>query len=35
MKNLTSVTGWEKWFIPYKCIQLSADVAIATFEIYG
>ena len=35
MENHTSVTGWQKLFISYKCFQLSAAVAIATFEIYG
>ena len=34
MENHTNVTGWQK-FISYKCFQLSAAVAIATFEIYG
>ena len=35
MENHASVTGWQKLFFSYKCIQLSAAVAIATFEIYG
>ena len=35
MENHASVTGWQKLFFPYKCFQLSAAVAIATFEIYG
>ena len=35
MENHTSVTGWQKLFLSYKCFQLSAAVAIATFEIYG
>ena len=35
MENHASVTGWQKLFISYKCFQLSAAVAIATFEIYG
>ena len=35
MENHTSVTGWQKLFFSYKCFQLSAAVAIATFEIYG
>ena len=32
MGNHESVTGWEKLFFLYKCLQLSAAVAIATFE---
>ena len=35
MENHASVTAWQKSFISYKCFQLSAVVAIATFEIYG
>ena len=35
MENHASVTGWQKLFISYKCFQLSAAAAIATFEIYG
>ena len=35
MENHASVTGWQKLFLSYKCFQLSAAVAIATFEIYG
>ena len=35
MENHASVTGWQKLFFSYKCFQLSAAVAIATFEIYG
>ena len=35
MENHASVTGWQKLFSSYKCFQLSAAVAIATFEIYG
>ena len=35
MENHASVTGWRKLFLSYKCFQLSASVAIATFEIYG
>ena len=35
MENHASVTGWQDLFISYKCFQLSAAVAIATFEIYG
>ena len=35
MENHASVTGWQKFFISYKCFQLSAAAAIATFEIYG
>ena len=35
MENHASVTGWQNLFISYKCFQLSAAVAIATFEIYG
>ena len=33
MENHASVTGWQNLFISYKCFQLSAAVAIATFEI--
>ena len=35
MENHASVTGWQKLFFPYNCFQLSAAVAIVTFEIYG
>ena len=35
MENHASVTGWQKLFFSYKCFQLSAAVAIATFETYG
>ena len=35
MENHASVTGWQKLFISYKCFQLLAAVAIATFETYG
>ena len=35
MENHGSVTGWQKLFFSYKCVQLSVAVAIATFEIYG
>ena len=35
MENHASVTGWQKLFISNTCFQLSAAVAIATFEIYG
>ena len=28
------LTGWQKLFFSYKCFELSAAVAIATFEIY-
>ena len=35
MENHTRATWWQKLFISYKCFQLSAAVAIATFEIYG
>ena len=35
MENHASVTGWQKLFFSYKCFQLSAAVAIATFEMYG
>ena len=35
MENHASVTGWQKLFSSYKCFQLLAAVAIATFEIYG
>ena len=34
MENHTSVTGWQKLFISYKCFQLLAAVAIPTFETY-
>ena len=34
MENLASVTGWQKLFSSYKCFQLSAAVAIATFETH-
>ena len=30
-----SMTRWQKLFFSYKCFQLSAAIAIATFEIYG
>ena len=33
MENHASVTGWQKLFFSYKCFQLLAAVAIATFEI--
>ena len=33
MENHASVTGWQKLFSHTKCFQLSAAVAIATFEI--
>ena len=35
MGNHESVTGWQKLFFLYKCFQLSAAVAIATFEKNG
>ena len=35
MENDARLTGWQKLFFPYKCFQLSAAVAITTFEIYG
>ena len=35
MENHASVTGWQKLFFSYKCFQLSAAVAITTFEIFG
>ena len=35
MENHASVTGWQKLFFSYKCFQLSAAVAIATFKIHG
>ena len=35
MENHASVAGWQKLFFSYKCLLLSATVAIATFEIYG
>ena len=34
LENHASVTGWQKLFLSYKCFQLSAAIAIATFEIY-
>ena len=33
VENHVSVTRWRKLFFSYKCFQLSAAVAIATFEI--
>ena len=35
MEYHASVTGWQKFFFSYKCFQLSATVAIATFKTYG
>ena len=35
MENKGSVTGWQKLFFSYKCFQLSAAIAITTFEIYS
>ena len=37
MENHASVTGWQKFFFSYKCLHLSAAIAIVTlnFEIYG
>ena len=35
VENHASVTGWQKLFFSYKCFQLSAAFAIATFELYG
>ena len=35
MENHASMTGWQKLFFLYKCFQLSAAVAIATFEIHS
>ena len=35
MEDHASLTGWQKSFFSYKCFQLSAAVAIATFEMYG
>ena len=32
MENQARVTGWQKLFSSYKCLQLSAAVAVATFE---
>ena len=32
IENHASVTGWQKLFFSYKCFQLLAAVAIATFE---
>ena len=34
MENHASVTGLQKLFFSYECFQLSAAVAIATFETY-
>ena len=34
VENHASVTGWQKLFFSYKCFQLSAAFAIATFELY-
>ena len=34
MKNHASVTGWQVVFL-IQVLQLSAAVAIATFEMYG
>ena len=33
IENHASATGWQKLFFSYKCFQLLAAVAIATFEI--
>ena len=33
VENHASVTRWRKLFFSYECFQLSAAVAIATFEI--
>ena len=33
MENHAMLTGWQKLFFSYKCLQFSAAVAIATFEI--
>ena len=33
MENHARVTGWQKLFFSYKCLQLSAAVATTTFEI--
>ena len=35
VENHVSVTGWQKLFFSYRCFQLSAAFAIATFEIYS
>ena len=35
MENHASVTGWQKLFFSNNCFQLSAAVAITTFEIFG
>ena len=35
MENHASVTGWQKLFFSYKCFQLPAAIAIATFETYS
>ena len=35
MENHASVTGWQKLFFSYKYFQLSAAIAIVTFETYG
>ena len=34
MENHASVTGWQELFLSYKCLQLSAAIAITTFEKY-
>ena len=35
MENHASMTGWRKLFFSYKCFQLSAAVANATFKMHG
>ena len=35
MENHTCLIGWQKLFFSYKFFQLSATVAITTFEKYS
>ena len=35
MENHACLIGWQKLFFSYKCFQLSATVAITTFEKYS
>ena len=34
MENHACVTGWQELFLSDKCLQLSAAIAITTFEKY-
>ena len=34
MEKHASVTGWQELILSYKCLQLSAAIAIITFEKY-